>query len=299
MQLSLPRHQRCGTFTFEFDIFTSCQEVHQTSLVPQGTVLGSDGFYGNDFCSNSTQEVFLFGSTIYEVIEKLDDDEIRIFQTKESSSTIRDASDGITKSLDNEHFLVGTYDDKAAFSEARRKCQPFIPRDRNEIRVVVLRARDLRAMDQPRIRACSGMAQPGSKQLVQSTTRPQKETKLSSISRASDPFVSLRVHGTDNFKEQTTSAMSSTLNPEWGEQFILSAPEPALCDSGPPCLELTVRDQDAYSSNDFMGRALFPLGGSELPIEFKQGHVSRCWLQLQAEKNNLFHASKVNGAYVQ
>ena len=72
----------------------------------------------------------------------------------------------------------------------------------------------------------------------------------------------------------------STLDPEWGEQFILPAYESVAGDSEPPYLELVVHNHDEFTSHDLMGCALLPLCGAALPGTFKEGSISEDWLQL-------------------
>lgn len=281
LRLKAPGHTIFGIIKFDIDILVEdgseviaskveragpaldavSENDHSTAVPPR--TIPSDG---NDCC---------IGDVIYACVDRLDDDEIDTAGAKADLLASQAGAPTIIPS--GRHFLIGLYDDDAALAESKRRCQPFIPRDRNELRVIVLRARSFCQKSRRGLRRRSGTNVPRAKEGILSGST------FGSGNEASNPFVSLCVHRSEDLEPQKTSVAHSTLEPEWGEQFILPVYEPVIGDSDIPCLELTLQNYNEFASHDFMGRALFPLGGAGTPDAFNEGSILQHWFELQDE----------------
>ena len=282
LQLKCPDQKMSGILMFDLDIL-----VEDKSRSSKLELMTSTKFPPTDGCSSAclgetigNSSGFYSGGTIYTRVERAIDDEIDIVKQNLGSVTIGGNATPPEKTLGGDSFLVGAYDDNAAFAESRRRCQPYVPRDRNELRVVVLRARGLYLKDRRRIRACGHSAKAHRNEESDQPGKPPLGNSGLESNGSSDPYVALRVRGVGDVELQKTSVAYSTLDPEWGEQFILPAYESVAGDSEPPYLELVVHNHDEFTSHDLMGCALLPLCGAALPGTFKEGSISEDWLQL-------------------
>lgn len=146
-------------------------------------------------------------------------------------------------------FLIGKYDDAAETFKSRRQCRRLHPRDRNELRVCVLRAKGLSTERSRHYHA---------------TKSRQLQAKEQTMYKSEDPgflpnaFVTLRVLGEDDCQVSTVPSVQRSADPEWQERFVLRAMDP-ISDDVSSCrlvLEITVRNNNNASPNDFLGWSL-------------------------------------------
>jgi len=201
------------------------------------------------------------GRMIYAPVIRLVDDEI------DEPSTANTKSSNVA---DDAPFLLGAFDDDVAVVDAQSGCQAPLIHNRNELRVVILGAQGLRPMHN------------------HSSSSKLWNSKLEK--HLSNPYVSLCLQQPG--KVERTSVVFSTLDPEWGEQFILPLCEAMLADVEPPSLEFFIQNHNAPLARRNVGRGIITLGqfGGR---KFRKGHVWRGWLQLGDEPVTNMNFSEV------
>ena len=255
----------CGVISFELEI-----------IAEDDSAITEIRCFQNNSVSSSA---FRIGHITFASMNHLNDDELC------SSPLEQDATDSITPStMDGAQFLVGAFDDN--------RCDKKDPRDRNELRLILLRTRGLRVLGRshPHDDKVSGLqirSLLGAAPLSRSMARPGI---VSAHMVAKNAKVGIRsMNGVGEQEYSYKSIDVAELEQELGEQFILPASD---VDFKPLGLELVVQGSHKISSERVMGRSFIELSENALP-GFGVGLAYRFWLQLGGNLGSGSRACKV------